>query len=509
MGAVKQELQKFGETTTVKGVSRIIKSHNRIVQCLWLLALLSCFSLLLFQGITVFLNYSKFKVIRNSEVVLSQPEFPEVTVCNLFPVSDIQTFPKLYELHLKRLDFIRNQSQRWDEQYTGVWDYLRLLVIFNTNIPIVSDFHSSSTLSDDFVVQCDDYSWDIYGYRNCTQNWFVFRPIQLCKTLQARRSSAAIRTILFLDDFLSQPINSFYNFLWIPFSAGVRVMIHPRGTRPDPASAIYVFPGTELVINIKQTNITRLPYPYGNCSDRHRLIIDDKSSPAYDRPTCISLCRQRQVLDACGCLDPLEYFMDDELEMNNYTFCTNFSQLLQDSTQYLANGIITDDFWNLTDCFFLFIPNEDLCDCPIRCSEIQYELTSSVVRWPHIYYQLAFYDVYLRNDNRYTAKFASYEKIRESEKRRSGAETLEELKKVNLIERNFIQVSVKMQEKSVQIVNDIAAISWDTMASNIGGSLNLWLGISVLTVAELIELIYSLAKIGIRRKRADGQVPCV
>src|SRR6218665_88866 len=238
MGAVKQELQKFGETTTVKGVSRIIKSHNRIVQSLWLLALLSCFSLLLFQGITVFLNYSKFKVIRNSEVVLSQPEFPEVTVCNLFPVSDIQIIPQLYELHLKRLDFIRNQSQRWDEQYTGVWDYLRLLVIFNTNIPIVSDFHSSSTLSDDFVVQCDDYSWDIYGYRNCTQNWFVFRPIQLCKTLQPRSSSAAIRTILFLDDFLSQPINSFYNFLWIPFSAGVRVMIHPRGTRPDPASAI-------------------------------------------------------------------------------------------------------------------------------------------------------------------------------------------------------------------------------------------------------------------------------
>jgi len=154
---------------------------------------------------------------------------------------------------------------------------------------------------------------------------------------------------------------------------------------------------------------------------------------------------------------------------------------------------------------YTFTPDEDLCDCPVECFEIEYSYTSSAATWPNAYYELAFYNLYLRNDDRYNKKFAVYELIWNKTNGQGGVETLEQLANLDLIKNNFIQISIKMREKSTKVVKYSPAVTWDTIASNLGGSLNLWLGISVMTAAEIVELIYFLLK----RSLAPQRPACV
>ena len=115
-------------------------------------------------------------------------------------------------------------------------------------------------------------------------------------------------------------------------------------------------------------------------------------------------------------------------------------------------------------------------------------------------------NIYEKTTN-YAAKFSAYETLMTERGQHSGADTLRRVRDLKLIEDNFLQVTVKMNERSVTTVTDILAMSWDTMASNLGGSLNLWLGISVLTAAEIIELFYSLIQILWSKTRKDVEVP--
>ena len=70
-----------------------------------------------------------------------------------------------------------------------------------------------------------------------------------------------------------------------------------------------------------------------------------------------------------------------------------------------------------------------------------------------------------------------YEKILNNSNGQSDAEAIEELRESKLVVENFLQVTVKMNLRHVQLVKDFSAVSWNTLISNLNGSLNLWLGV--------------------------------
>lgn len=86
---------------------------------------------------------------------------------------------------------------------------------------------------------------------------------------------------------------------------------------------------------------------------------------------------------------------------------------------------------------------------------------------------------------------------------------MRQLEALKLIEQNFVQVTVKMNRKRVELVTYVPTMCWDSLASGLGGSLNLWIGISILTAAEVIELLYSLLQIILNHKQTNGQVKCI
>src|SRR6218665_3046615 len=491
---IRYELRKFCEGTSMKGVSRAIKAHSQIVRVFWLVALVICFTMMMYQVMTVALNYSRNESIRNSLTIWTQPMLPDVTICNLFPVLDMEDFPRMFKTYLETVQFVRDRAPAILRTNDELWNYPRLMNYVQFNMPLLEMARENSETLKELIVDCDEYGWDLFNYSPCNSTVSLSRPLQLGRTLKTDADMAAVNVILFLNNFIPTTIDSYFNWIRIPLATGAIVMIHPRGTKPDPSTAVFVSPGTYQQLYVEQTNTTRLPEPYGNCSDRRRMNSDGDDSMPYSRATCISLCRQRQVIHDCGCLNVYEYFTDVELEMGNYTFGHNITKLLEDPSMYRVNDTFTERFWNVIDCMYTFTPDEDLCDCPVECFEIEYSYTSSAATWPNAYYELAFYNLYLRNDDRYNKKFAVYELIWNKTNGQGGVETLEQLANLDLIKNNFIQISIKMRKKSTKVVKYSPAVTWDTIASNLGGSLNLWLGISVITAAEIVELIYFLLK---------------
>jgi hypothetical protein len=57
------QLRHFGESTSVRGVPRALKSNDRVLAILWSLAVVLCAGLLLWQVSTVFIRYYQYNVV--------------------------------------------------------------------------------------------------------------------------------------------------------------------------------------------------------------------------------------------------------------------------------------------------------------------------------------------------------------------------------------------------------------------------------------------------------------
>ena len=85
---LKIEILRFGETVSVRGVPRIFKSNVRFLQIFWLIAVLASSAILGWQLLTVVIKYLGCPVSTTISNTRDLPPFPDVTICNLYPVGE-------------------------------------------------------------------------------------------------------------------------------------------------------------------------------------------------------------------------------------------------------------------------------------------------------------------------------------------------------------------------------------------------------------------------------------
>ena len=503
LNEIRQELRRFAETTGIKGVGRIVKTTSKVIRFFWLVSILVCFAILLVQVSSVFLTYTSHTVTRSSKVVHTKPIFPDVTICNLDTGGNISS--KSYNGYLKTIETMMNYDLELQiTEDSQIWDYTKSIFDYNVNTPLLEEIGYSE---EGFVVMCSQYGWDLFVPSDCKAKAVLTTPLQKCNKIEldwSNGSVAAVSVLLFTNNFQSQIIDYYSPWIRISTGTGVRVMIHPNGTFPSPTTSIMVSSGNQLTIQLKQTNVNRLQEPYGNCTERKFLIPAKPDSPAYNAGACIGLCRQRQTIEKCECLDNNEIFTEEEFDLANRTFCFNVTQTISDKPPLLEAVIRR---LQQMQCLVSFEPNEDDCDCPIPCSETYYDSSASSSQWPNPSYHLSFYKQFIQKNVLYGSKFSAYEEIMKNSENQT--ETLQQIKSLRLIEDNFLQVLMIFSEDTFQEFTDSAAITWATLVANLGGSFNLWLGICVPTVAEIIELIYSLLVIVCCKRKTRESRPSV
>ena len=81
------ELRSFAETTSVCGIPRVMKAKTRVTFVVWLVAVLTCAAVLVWQLSVVLMRYFAYPIntLTVQAPAWQTPTFPDVTICNLDP----------------------------------------------------------------------------------------------------------------------------------------------------------------------------------------------------------------------------------------------------------------------------------------------------------------------------------------------------------------------------------------------------------------------------------------
>ena len=515
---LKNEFRKFGETVSVRGVSRILKSDVRILQIFWLFTVLTSSSILLWQLANVFTKFYRYPVATTLANDNQSPEFPDITLCNLYPVGDVINPTLTWSNYLNMvkaartsitlddLDSVTPNTNITTAIYNNMWESLESASIYFTNFPVFSGNPSSSLPT--IFADCSYFTWDsTESDINCAN---VIKTVSnskffKCYTLHLNetfiRTVRSLALILYLNNFPEVTDNLISIDPGQPSAKGIKVILHSPGTRPKTDDGFDVGPGKETTIKLIPTMVIRLDKPY-NPDGCPSQLYTDGSSDLYTANACIQICLQEQILNQCNCLSNSFKYSPAQLVRANSKKCGNLSLLDygQITTAHPA-GLVQ------LICVSLAKIDYNSCNakCLVPCKENIYEYTNGMTPWPHLSHQLAFYRRYIKgNTQTYQDHFSPYEQIDSADSSKSLPPNtiLKKLANVTLIKNNFLKVNILQKYPTPYVMTDKPQMTWETLLANIGGCLSLWLGITVMTLAELAELVYSVIQFGYEKNKS-------
>jgi hypothetical protein len=485
---------------TAQALIRIFDTKYTIIKVFWILCLLGCVSLCGYLVAETFLTYLSNSVYTTTTIVHEVPTlFPKVTICN----SMFGTTEYAYELVREINDrvspnisiFNKNQISKlaYNDAFSLFWKVINL---FQTRI-------NSATFSnierqklvhsfDDVLLLC------LFNGQPCTINDFIWKWDPLygnCYSFNTGFNSSGSR-INYKESLLpgavfglqltvyvgyNDKLNLFNNgyFSWIPFSHsyGLNVLIENNTYLSyDKQSSIALNGGTINFMSLHRRFSSKLTKPYSNCdidntnpghydSPFYDLIVN--SPYQYSQQLCFTQCIQQQVIQLCNCSIPIY------LSLYNVS-CQNEAEALC-AVWSPYNGKLSASVFNC-------IPK-----CPLECntSEITFELTTQT-------FSGFGYALVVNQTPSFLSDFNSAP-ITETE-----------------ASNKFVQLILYYDSLTFTSSTDTPSMDIVAFLGNIGGTLGLFLGISLLSVCETLHVIIEsgfLLKYRLQNKNKTSRIP--
>ena len=225
---------------------------------------------------------------------------------------------------------------------------------------------------------------------------------------------------------------------------------------PDINKGFDISPGSDVKIDLNMEVIRRLDEPYEKCTEKKYLDNIDKLTDGdfkfiYSVDAAIARCQQLHTIKTCNCLHPYlpitpEVFQE-HMVRHNTTSC--FS--------YLGLNVSMMEMEESIRCFNTVSFEKACKDFLSPCKETVYTYKYHQVAWPHEIYEMAFYkDIINVTRDLRSQKFADLFSVYESIApvlTQNRSEGLRKLREVDLIERNFIQLTARFQVNCFSCVN--------------------------------------------------------
>ena len=438
------KLTELIESSTSHGLPNIFRTKRLSIKALWTVCFLvsvSVCSYMVFSSISEYLNYEA--VSRTELITETKTPFPTVTICNVNPLTT-----KDAEVEVERT----LASLFISSNLTGM-DYLSYFLMANRLV-----------LLDSYVKRFDkSYSMDKFGFSfkdilkycsfnelTCTHadfewhydlsfgNCFRFNPGRgepLKETNKAGPNNGLV--LYFILDESSNKYSSV-------FSEGLKVFVHNSSFEPTAAEGISIDVSKATDVTVKRTFIKREPYPYSDCVDlrdfeSELLRVMAASNRTYRQEDCFDLCLQKVIVKNCSCYD-LSY-----LKIDNSLPCLNQSQLSCAGKEYVL-------FRNRN------IDEECVKNCPLECETMSFDVGLSSTTFPTKFLYRIFDNIFYKN--------LSFEDIKS----------------------RGLQLNVYYPKLSYFKLTESRKTSTVDLLSNIGGTLGLYIGISFLSLVEIVEL---------------------
>lgn len=244
--------------------------------------------------------------------------------------------------------------------------------------------------------------------------------------------------------------------------AGGKVIVHEYGTLANVDNdGLSISPGKEINIGLKKIFVERLNYRKHTCIDTTDYL---KKGYNYTQNTCNSLCEDQLIYKYCGCFRP-EYY-------EHY----NIRQL----ESYICESVNREKDKNCTQRVLTLIRNSLLnCSCDKSCYTTDFNIEMSEndypadSKWYSLVNSVCEQD---KHDCYYLQQFKSPE-----ERRR-------------VLRENFIRLRIYYRDLNFQHVKESLSYSLAQFLSDFGGSIGLWIGMSLITIIEIGDFLLGLCQ---------------
>ena len=236
--------------------------------------------------------------------------------------------------------------------------------------------------------------------------------------------------------------------------AGVRFVVH--GSTQTPLVDTLGFsaaPGFHTYVTLSKSNFEGLPKPWGQC----KKSLDEKSTLVYTRSDCVIEKKREFLLKKCKCV-PFGY--PNNIRSDNICSPKQMASCVGKAMQK-------------------YRPEQ--CECPSGCIETTFKSTISTALFPGSNVVKDVAKKFLTDANS-TAEDSTAEE---------DAEDL--ATSVNFIRTNWVLLDIYFDELSVTTYKQVEAMTFSDLLADLGGQLGLFLGMSAITAAEILE--YLLRKV--------------
>ena len=468
------DMLKHLRNETVKLFLKAFQTQNKWIK-LYLIALLlvvsGTSSYMLVDLITSYLNYD---VITTSQLYDETPAvFPRVTICNYNPFQTAYAAQFLAQVNAH----ISPNVSFFDAEQVGnlsSWEVLQLaskiyaaawLTINGENF---TDAQRKSLAHDAndviFACQYNYFACEIATdfvrvFDNTFGNCFVFNSAgPSWKTADVSSSSAGLNLNVYVNFHANLSL-----FNDITGGLGAVVRIENNSYLVDNSlvgSEVHLAPGMITSIKVSRTFKVALERPFSNCDvpnddsasesflaeyPLYRLLYH--SAYQYTRETCFVQCYQSRLGQECLCVD--SYYLSLLVDKG---FCLTEAELN-----------CSAEFWQDFDW------NECLDSCPLECNQTVYAKSISSVN------SLGHYNALLIGESPNLASDFGQRVI-----------------SAEMTARSFVGVSVFYETLSYALVTEAEKMDIVGLLAGIGGNLGLFLGVSIFSFCEIIEIVLEL-----------------
>ena len=427
--------------STSHGIPNIFKTDRLSIRLLWSVCFLAALGACSYMVFLIITDYFAYNTVSNIDYVSEiTSEFPAVSFCNLNPLTTFES-----ELFLQEIlaELGSNSTNAYKD--LAALDQANNIAKLRAFNPEFGDERRKTLGYDLNLVECKFNSvtctkQDFYWFFDINQG-NCFRYSSGLSMPIEKSTKAGSRYGLRLTLFVPKSANR----LSTAYSDGLRVFVHNSSIEPTDSDGFYVEPGKASFVAVERTFVSKQPHPYSECKDLSSFSSEfydyfKANNKTYRQKDCIFFCFQKRVILNCSCYNLYHPRLFDA------TPCVSRRQVDCVDRQY---GLFKSSE----------IDEECLSQCPLECESIDYDLTISSAAYPT--------RNYFEFNKDYFNGTRDFEELRSS------------LYKINIFYPNLGYVELE----------ELPQTSVIDLLSNIGGTMGLYIGISFLSLIEIVEVV--------------------
>ncbi|XP_060578294.1 amiloride-sensitive sodium channel subunit beta-like isoform X2 [Ruditapes philippinarum] len=243
---------------------------------------------------------------------------------------------------------------------------------------------------------------------------------------------------------------------------GVRMQIHEQETYPFPYQEGHFVPASmETDVGLRMVAIHRQDGKYGDC-DRGNSF-NTNYEVKYSRRACQIFCEISKVIEICNCFgNGAEEFPG--IKNSTMRPCRSKSEVLcmVDIQRQFENQVLS-------------------CTCDNPCDEVHYLKATSQRQWPADEYAMVLLEGICERDKDVCVTMRK------------------DINDQNKINNNFLKLNIYYEDLNYENITQVPEIEVQQFLSDVGGAIGLWIGLSILSLCELVQLFVECCDYGIHK----------